>query len=304
MKKIVTIFSLVLIAMSSAMAAGDGRDTLYVVKKDTVVQFLNEFEQDPLSWEKWAPTSPTRWGFIARVGYNIGATAPLPIPAEIRGIKGFAPRGGVHFGIEGYKMIGPRWGLVLGMYASWEGFYTKADVMNYYMEISMDGNKMKGWFTGCNETNVETFGLNIPVMATFRMGPRWNVSMGPYFSFWFKKDFHGSVYAADPGTFGKEHVGYLRVNDTQNNPGPVGEKIEFGVDPDTGKKTTATYDFSESMRTFTCGIELVFDWKAMKHLNVFGKLNWGLMGAFPDDFEPVQFPMYPIHGTFGVAYRY
>lgn len=304
MKKIVTIFSLVLIAMSSAMAAGDGRDTLYVVKKDTVVQFLNEFEQDPPSWEKWAPTSPTRWGFIARVGYNIGATAPLPIPAEIRGIKGFAPRGGVHFGIEGYKMIGPRWGLVLGMYASWEGFYTKADVMNYYMEISIGTDKMKGWFTGCNETNVETFGLSIPVMATFRMGPRWNVSMGPYFSFWFKKDFHGSVYAADKGVFDENNaIGYLRVNDDKN-PGPIGQKIDFAPNSDTDKKKTATYDFSESMRTFTCGIELVFDWKAMKHLNVFGKLNWGLMGAFPDDFEPVQFPMYPIHGTFGVAYRY
>lgn len=304
MKKIVTIFSLVLIAMSSAMAAGDGRDTLYVVKKDTVVQFLNEFEQDPPSWEKWAPTSPTRWGFIARVGYNIGATAPLPIPAEIRGIKGFAPRGGVHFGIEGYKMIGPRWGLVLGMYASWEGFYTKANVMNYYMEITIGTDKMKGWFTGCNETNVETFGLSIPVMATFRMGPRWNVSMGPYFSFWFKKDFHGSVYAADKGVFDNDKaIGYLRVNDDKN-PGPIGQKIDFAPDSDADKKTTATYDFSESMRTFTCGIELVFDWKAMKHLNVFGKLNWGLMGAFPDDFEPVQFPMYPIHGTFGVAYRY
>lgn len=292
-----------LCGITSVMGAVGEPDTVYVVRKDTVVQFLNEFEQDPPSWDKWAPTSPTRWGFIARVGYNIGATAPLPIPAEIRGIKGFAPRGGVHFGMEGYKMMGPRWGLVLGLYASWEGFYTKADVMNYYMEISMDGNKMKGWFTGCNETNVETFGLTIPVMATFRMGPRWNVSMGPYFGFWLKKDFHGSVHAADPGTFGDEMVGYLRVNDAPNNPGPIGERIEFGVGPD-GQMTTATYDFSESMRTFTCGIELVFDWKAMKHLNVFGKLNWGLMGAFPDDFEPVQFPMYPIHGTFGVAYRY
>lgn len=292
-----------LCGITSVMGAVGEPDTVYMVRKDTVVQFLNEFEQDPPSWDKWAPTSPTRWGFIARVGYNIGATAPLPIPAEIRGIKGFAPRGGVHFGMEGYKMMGPRWGLVLGLYASWEGFYTKADVMNYYMEISMDGNKMKGWFTGCNETNVETFGLTIPVMATFRMGPRWNVSMGPYFSFWLKKDFHGSVHATDPGTFGNEMVGYLRVNDAPNNPGPIGERIEFGVGPD-GQMTTATYDFSESMRTFTCGIELVFDWKAMKHLNVFGKLNWGLMGAFPGDFEPVQFPMYPIHGTFGVAYRY
>lgn len=303
MKKITTILCFALCGITSVMGAVGEPDTVYVVRKDTVVQFLNEFEQDPPSWDKWAPTSPTRWGFIARVGYNIGATAPLPIPAEIRGIKGFAPRGGVHFGMEGYKMMGPRWGLVLGLYASWEGFYTKADVMNYYMEISMDGNKMKGWFTGCNETNVETFGLTIPVMATFRMGPRWNVSMGPYFGFWLKKDFHGSVHAADPGTFGNEMVGYLRVNDAPNNPGPIGERIEFGVGPD-GQMTTATYDFSESMRTFTCGIELVFDWKAMKHLNVFGKLNWGLMGAFPDDFEPVQFPMYPIHGTFGVAYRY
>lgn len=265
-------------------------------------QYVPHFEEEKTSSGQWDPTSPSGWGFIARAGYSIGACAPLPIPAEIRGIQGFAPSGSLHGGVEGYKMIGPRWGLVLGLYASWQGFTTKANVMNYYMEISMDKNKMKGWFTGCNDTKAETFGLSIPVMATFRMGPRWNVSMGPYFSFWLMKKFEGSVYAADAGVFGDEPVGYLRVNDN-GNPGPIGGKVDFGVDA-SGKRTEATYNFSQDMRTFTCGVEVVFDWKAMKHLNVFGKLNWGLMGAFPGDFEPVQFPMYPIYGTFGLAYRY
>lgn len=285
MKKIISVLCLVVFSSSAALWG----------------QVNSEYKKTTSS-EKWDPTSPSGWGFIARGGYSIGACAPLPIPAEIRGIQGFAPRGGVHAGIEGYKMLGRRWGVVLGLYATWQGFSTKANVMNYYMEISQDGNKMKGWFTGCNETREETFGLSIPVMATFRLGTRWNVSMGPYFSFWLNKSFEGSVYAADPGVFGDDAIGYLRVNDDKN-PGPIGGKVGFEPLP-TGEKIEATYDFSEDMRTFTCGVEVVFDWKAMKHLNVFGKLNWGLMGAFPGDFEPVQFPMYPIYGTFGLAYRY
>ena len=52
------------------------------------------------------------------------------------------------------------------------------------------------------------------------------------------------------------------------------------------------------------GVELCFDWKAMKHMNVIGKVDWGLSNIWESDFEAVAFKMYPLYATFGVAYRY
>ena len=44
--------------------------------------------QEENSFEKWGPTTGLKGGgFIARVGYVIGGTTPLPLPAEVRKIK-------------------------------------------------------------------------------------------------------------------------------------------------------------------------------------------------------------------------
>lgn len=239
------------------------------------------------SWEKWGPTNTkTNAGFIVRAGYTIGGTMPLPIPAEIRSINEFSPKGGATIGLDCYKMFSKRWGISAGWHFFYEGFHTSANVKNYKMSITMDGNTMGGYFTGCDVTNTDAWGMTIPVLATFRLSPRWNVSLGPYFTTYFKSTFEGEVYDNPDG------VGYLRV-DT-----PTGEKINMD------RNNPATYDFKDHMRPWAGGIELAFDWKAMKHLNVFGSVDWGLSSAIDPDFDAVAFKMYPIYATFGVAYRY
>ena len=81
-------------------------------------------------WEKWGPTTGLKGGgFIARVGYVIGGTTPIPLPAEIRKVNGFIPRGGVSLGIDGYKMFTKRWVISAGAHFFWEGFHTNADVL-------------------------------------------------------------------------------------------------------------------------------------------------------------------------------
>jgi hypothetical protein len=39
-------------------------------------------------------------------------------------------------------------------------------------------------------------------------------------------------------------------------------------------------------------------------MNVFGTLDWGLTNAMYPDFKAVQFPMYNLYATIGLAYRY
>ena len=241
------------------------------------------------AWQKWGPKNGlTGGGFIARLGYAIGGTTPLPLPAEIRKIGTFSPKGGISLGIDGYRMFTKRWGLSIGAHFFWEGFHTKADVKNYYVWLEQEGEITKGYFTGTNVTSTEMWGVTVPVLATLRMSPRWNVSFGPYLSYYFKQTFTGEVYDNDEG------IGYLRENT------PTGTKILISHE----NPTPYPDDFADNMIPFSAGIEVAFDWKAMRHLNVFGLIDWGLTDIWRSDFEAISFKMYPIYGTLGVAYRY
>lgn len=238
-------------------------------------------------WDTWASTNTeTSTGVIVRGGYTIGGTAPIPVPAEIRGVNEFSPKGGATIGLDAYHFFNKRWGIAVGWRFFYEGFHTSADVKNYKMSITMDGNSMSGYFTGCDVTNTSMWGMTFPLVATYNLSPRWSVSAGPYLSTYFKTSFEGEVYD------NKQGVGYLRV-DT-----PTGEKVNID------RNNPATYDFGENMRRWGAGVELCFDWKAMKHMNVFANLDWGLANAIDPDFKAVAFKMFPIYATIGVAYRY
>jgi len=241
------------------------------------------------SWQKWGPTAGLKaGGVIVRAGYVIGGTTPLPLPAEIRKINEFSPRGGISLGIDGYRMISKRWGISLGAHFFWEGFHTSADVKNYYVWLETEGEITKGYFTGTNVTNTEMWGVTLPLLATFRVSPRWNISVGPYMSCYFKQTFTGEVYD------NKDGIGYLREDS------PVGNKILMSRE----NPTPYPDDFADHMLPLNVGIEIGGDWKALPHMNVFGKLDWGLTNIWSPSFEAISFRMYPIYATIGVAYRY
>lgn len=183
-------------------------------------------------------------------------------------------------------MFGKRLGIQFGMHLFFEGFHTSADVKNYRMTITQGNSTLSGNFTGTDETNTKMVGITLPVTATFRISPRWNVGIGPFFSFVGKGTFDGEVYDNSEG------IGYLREGD------PTGPKIEIT------RKNPASYDFSSDMKHFYWGLEFMFEWKALQHMNVFGGLDWGLSSIFPSDFETVPFKMYPIYAKFGLAYRF
>lgn len=240
--------------------------------------------------DRWATFGPTNTeynaGFIVRAGYTIGGTMPMPIPAEIRYIAEFSPRGGGMIGVEGYKMFNRRWGLKAGWQFFHQGFHTAAEVKGYQMTVETeDGESLSGFFTGTDVTNSELYGMRFPVSATFRISPRWNVSLGPYLCTYFKKTFEGEVYENRAGQ------GYIRVGD------PTGQKVDL-------TRGSASYDFHNNMRSWGGGVQLQFDWQALRHMNVFAQLDWTLSNALENDFTAVAFKMYPVYATFGLAYRY
>jgi hypothetical protein len=219
-----------------------------------------------------------------KAGFNIGGTLPIPFPAEIRSIDAYNPT--LSITIEGNvtKWLGEtqKWGVITGLKLENKGMRTKATVKDYSMEIIGDGGeKVAGHWTGGVRTKVQNSYLTIPILAAYKLTPRWNLKAGPYFSYLMDGDFSGHVYE-----------GYLREND------PTGPKVEFN----NGK--IATYDFSTDLRKFQWGVQLGADWKAFKHLKVYADLNWGMNDIFKKDFKTITFDMYAVYLNLGFGYAF
>ena len=221
------------------------------------------------------------WHIRLSAGYNIGGTAPLPLPREIRGIESYNP--GLNLAIEGTveKKFGKgNWGLRWGVRLDTKGMTTKSETKNYHMEAwdTEGSGQIIGAFTGKVKTSVKNTYVTVPVLAVYNINKRWNVSAGAYASYLLDGEFTGSAYD-----------GYIR---DQN---PTGEKAEV---------TRAEYDFSNDMRKFNWGLQAGGEYKAYKHLAVFANLQWAMNGIFPSDYGSVTFELYPIYGTLGFTYLF
>ena len=76
--------------------------------------------------------------YEVKAGFNIGGTAPMPLPVEIRDITGYNPTMAV--AIEGnvtkWFDQEKKWGMRIGIRLDSKGMKTNAKVKNYGMEIT------------------------------------------------------------------------------------------------------------------------------------------------------------------------
>ena len=121
--------------------------------------------------------------YEVKAGFSIGGTSPLPLPKEIRSIDSYKPT--LQIAIEGNvtKWLNPArtWGIMLALRLETKGMKTDARVKNYSMEIIGDGGeRMKGFWTGQVKTKVNNSYLTVPVLAAWRVSPRWKLNAGPF----------------------------------------------------------------------------------------------------------------------------
>jgi hypothetical protein len=228
------------------------------------------------------------WEYALKAGVNIGGTAPLPLPAEIRSLDAYSP--GLAMSIEGNatKWFGDHshWGLTLGIRLESKHMTTRATTKNYNMKIINAGSMMEGLWTGGVKTKVKNSYLTVPILANYKISKRWKVVAGPYFSYLIDKEFSGYVYD-----------GHLRTPDEDGN---VGQ----GTIANFNGESIATYDFSGDLRRFAWGVQVGAEWRAFKRLSVHADLDWGLNNIFRSDFETITFSMYPIYLNVGFGYAF
>lgn len=219
--------------------------------------------------------------FSARLGYSIGGTTPMPLPAEIRKINGYSPLFNYSVGAFYNYRLNSNWFLVSGIRLERKGMTSKATVKNYGMSIKNDdGSSVSGRWTGDVTMTSDQVSLTVPLSVFFSISEKWRLQAGLYASYVLSCDFSGEVYD-----------GYLREGD------PTGAKIEID---DKGQ----SFDFSDEMQKFQWGASIGTEYRVCKSISVFADLNWGLNNIFESDFKTVTFNLYPIYGNIGVEYAF
>ena len=217
-----------------------------------------------------------------RVGYSIGGTAPIGMPATIRKLNKFELKPNFSLGLDVQKNFWGKWGLQGGVRLENKGMGIDATVKSYYMDLVRGGQSLDGRFTGRVKTDVTQYMFTIPVSATFQPSASVLLYAGPYLSILTRKDFDGYVYN-----------GYLRKGN------PTGEKVEMGDD----EGSRGYYDFDDDMRPLQFGLNIGVDWRVWHQFGLYANLSWGLTGVFKSDFKTVEQTLYPIYGTIGIVYQ-
>jgi len=224
-----------------------------------------------------------RVNFEFRAGLNIGGASPIPLPEEIREIKGFNP--GFNYSGEADANIRldkrNMWGIVTGIRFETKSMTTDAAVKDYSMEIiGKSGEKIAGRWTGDVNTYYSSMNWTLPILASLKPCRNFKVQLGPYFSYVMNQEFSGYV-----------SNGYLRQGD------PRGEKVVFK------DGATGPYNFSDNLYNFQYGAMLGVNWEVSKHVVVAGHLSWSFRNIFQDDFKTITFSLYPIYMNVSVGYK-
>ena len=218
----------------------------------------------------------------ARVGYAIGGTAPLGIPATIRSIESFKLTPNVMVGADVMYKLSARFGLQAALHFEIKDMDSEVTTKGYHMKVKMDEDELEGLYTGHVHQKVRQRMLTIPLQLTYEISRKVQLKAGPYLSVLLDKEFSG--YASE---------GYLR-KDT-----PTGAKVVMG----DKEGEWATYDFNDDMRTCQMGVTVGIDWAFCRKAGLSADLAWGLTGIHHSDFKTVEQTLYPIYGTIGLFYR-
>lgn len=221
--------------------------------------------------------------YTVRLGYNLGGTAPIGMPATIRSLNKFYVQPDLLLAFDLQKDFWGKWGLLTGIRYETKNMKIDATVKNYHMEIVEEGAMpIEGMYTGCLVTKCEESMITIPLFATYRPSDKIMLKAGVHINYLLSRSFKGYVYD-----------GYLREGN------PTGQKISFGHEDGE----TASYDFSDNLRRFQYGLDAGVDWQFHKRFGVYADLTWGLNGIFHSNFKTIEQTLYSIYGSMGLIYR-
>lgn len=217
-------------------------------------------------------------------GYNFGGTTPMPMPVEVRKVTGYWPLFTPQFGYSLTYNYNDQWALKTGVILENKGMGVTNKVKYMHTNIVLDGNNIRGYFVGRNQTTAKMSYLTIPVKVSYSINEKWSVNGGGYFSYRSSSEFSGTVWD-----------GYLRETDTDNILNS--DKIEIP------NKWDAQFDFGKDMRDIDLGVSLGGEYKLNKKFGLYADVSYGITPIFPSSFKGLDYAMHNFYVAVGMTYR-
>ena len=201
-------------------------------------------EEEKENWTAWNKYLHD-YRYYVHIGYNIGGTAPVGLPASIRTLHSYTLQPNFVLGVDAHHSISGKWGFLGGLHFENKAMRTDAGVKGYHMKIVRGGEELEGLFTGDVVTKVDMSLITVPLQITYDLNPQVRLKFGPYVSYVSASKFEGWAYD-----------GYLRRQEEGHEKGdPTGQKVMLGHNE--GER--GDYDFSDDMRTWQFGIDFGLD---------------------------------------------
>ena len=84
-----------------------------------------------------------KFTYQARIGYNLGGTAPIGMPATIRTLHSYTLQPNLLLGIDAHYPLDNKWGLMFGLHFEGKGMKIDAGVKNYHMTMVKGGEQLR-----------------------------------------------------------------------------------------------------------------------------------------------------------------
>ena len=174
-------------------------------------------EEDKENWTAWNKYLHD-YRYYVHIGYNIGGTAPVGLPASIRTLHSYTLQPNFVLGVDAHHSISGKWGFLGGLHFENKAMRTDAGVKGYHMKIVRGGEELEGVFTGDVVTKVDMSLITVPLQITYDLNPQVRLKLGPYVSYVSASKFEGWAYD-----------GYLRRQEEGHEKGdPTGQKVMLG----------------------------------------------------------------------------
>jgi hypothetical protein len=217
-----------------------------------------------------------RWKFAASGGLDVGMTIPVPMSA-VPGDAEVKPRLMPTAGVGAQRCFSEKWSMGLEM--NYHILSIDGTVNVVSQPFWSDDRSYATYFSGEANTSTELRFLEFPLTAHFQMNERWALHLGGYYSL---------ILNAKLETEGKN--GWLSTNkeDTDNAPLP-------------GTQNTY-YSFNEDLDSYDLGVLWGMTYNASARLRIWGRFNVGLKSIFKPDFNNIDYEMYQLRFSMGIAY--
>lgn len=221
-----------------------------------------------------------KWDFELSGGVKVGGATPLGLPKEIREIQSYKVSVPVFIKVNVNYNINEKWGVRSGLVLEGKGMNTAAKVEGYKTSFNANedpSQNVRGYYYGDITTKVDNIYATVPLQATLQLGNRWNMQLGPYFSYALSRRFYGKAVS-----------GYIR-NET-----PTGEKV--GV-------SDFAYDFRKSIRKYDVGASLGTKYSFGAAYHVLAQVDYGVNSIMKTGFESVSFGLHNVYFNLGVGVK-